>query len=354
MTSVNKKTSAKAKRPDPMRDLVANAVDFLTLATEEFKQRPKHSIIAFHSAVELILKARLMDEHWSLVVSKSPDLTSFESGDFVSITFEEGCQRLAKIVGSPLPDRVRVTFDVIRKHRNKMVHFFQDIDDPMVREQIAMEQLNAWHALVGLITSQWRDVFDRFQLDIGALDGRFAEHRLYLQTRFNSLADKIADLKSEGKVLAACDRCGFEAAETAIVLHELHSAKCHVCNFAPHWLALECTHCLAVFRAEGDETSTCEACDTVFDASDIAELVDGDPVTTDNYFDRVTPANCIRCDGHQTVVSFHDHYLCTGCLELTDHISACGWCGEGSNGDMEGSEWKGCNYCDGRKGWDRD
>jgi hypothetical protein len=59
------------KRPDPMGDLVANAIDFLTLATEEFEGRPKHSIIAFHSAVELVLKARLMHEHWSLVVGKT-------------------------------------------------------------------------------------------------------------------------------------------------------------------------------------------------------------------------------------------------------------------------------------------
>jgi len=115
MSSINKKTRAKAKRPDPMRDLVANAVDFLTLATEEFKERPKHSIIAFHSAVELFLKARLMEEHWSLVVSKTPDLASFERGDFVSVTFEEACQRLAKIVGSAIPERARLTLDVIPK-----------------------------------------------------------------------------------------------------------------------------------------------------------------------------------------------------------------------------------------------
>ena len=337
-----------------MQDLVANAVDFLTLATEEFKARPKHSIIAFHSAVELFLKARLMQEHWSLVVSKMPDLTSFQTGDFISVSFEDACHRLAKVVGSPLPESTRRTFDIVRKHRNKLVHFFQDIDEPTIREQIAVEQLNAWHGLVGLLKRQWCDVFDRFELDLEALDRQFAEHRLYLKTRFDSLAPELAALKKAGKVLQACGRCGFDAAETQTVVGELEQAKCHVCQFAPCWLMLKCTNCEAPFRVEGDETSTCSACGTEFDQGDIAEIVDDDPVTHDNYFDHSTPANCSFCDGYQTVVSFHDHYLCTACLHLTDDLSACGWCSEGNNGDMEDSTWRGCNFCDGRAGWDRD
>ncbi|HEV7659990.1 MAG TPA: hypothetical protein VGO55_09115 [Allosphingosinicella sp.] len=103
-----------------MRDLVSNAVDFLTLATEELKGRPKHSIIAFHSAVELFLKARLMQEHWSLVVTKSPDLTSFQTGDFISVSFEDACHRLAKVVGSPLPEPTRRAFDNVRKHSQQV------------------------------------------------------------------------------------------------------------------------------------------------------------------------------------------------------------------------------------------
>lgn len=337
-----------------MQDLVANAVDFLTLATEEFKGRPKHSVIAFHSAVELFLKARLMQEHWSLVVAKSPDLASFQTGDFVSVSFEDACHRLARVVGSQLPESTRRAFDTLRKHRNKMVHFFQDIGQPAIREQIAMEQLNAWHGLVGLLKGQWSDIFDRFDLDLGALDRRFAEHRLYLKTRFDSLAPELEALEAAGRTLQACGRCGFDAAETQEVVGELQQAKCHVCHYAPRWLALECTNCEAPFQVEGDETSTCEACGTVFDQSDVADIVDDDPATKDNYFDQITPGNCSFCDGYHTVVSFHDHYLCTSCLHLSDGLCACGWCNEGNNGDMEDSTWRGCNFCDGRSGWDTD
>jgi hypothetical protein len=85
-----------------------------------------------------------------------------------------------------------------------LVHFFQDIDQPAVREQIAVEQLNAWHGLVGLLKGQWSDAFDRFDLDLEGLDLQFAEHRLYLKTRFDSLAPELEALKATGKVLQVC------------------------------------------------------------------------------------------------------------------------------------------------------
>jgi hypothetical protein len=103
--------------------LTDNAIDFLNRAIDDFKAQPKYSIINFHTAVELFLKARLLREHWSLIVLKSPDRQKFEAGDFISVPFDEACVRLQNIVQSPVPERARKNFDAIRKHRNKMVHF---------------------------------------------------------------------------------------------------------------------------------------------------------------------------------------------------------------------------------------
>ena len=44
--------------------LAKNAFDFLKQAIEEFDKSPKYSVIHFCAAVEMILKARLMTEHW--------------------------------------------------------------------------------------------------------------------------------------------------------------------------------------------------------------------------------------------------------------------------------------------------
>ncbi len=50
--------------------LVENAFDFLFKAISEIEGQPKYSVIHFYAAVELFVKARLMKEHWSLVISQ--------------------------------------------------------------------------------------------------------------------------------------------------------------------------------------------------------------------------------------------------------------------------------------------
>jgi hypothetical protein len=43
-----------------------SAFDFLESSVDEIKTHPKYSVIHFATAVELLLKARLIHEHWSL------------------------------------------------------------------------------------------------------------------------------------------------------------------------------------------------------------------------------------------------------------------------------------------------
>jgi len=76
---------------DIFSSLTLNAFDFLGRGIEEFDKAPKYSVIHFCAAVEMLLKARLMKEHWSLIVSR-PDqakLHSFIAGDFTSVTMNE-------------------------------------------------------------------------------------------------------------------------------------------------------------------------------------------------------------------------------------------------------------------------
>jgi hypothetical protein len=48
--------------------VVENALDFLKQSILELKKSPKYSVIHFCAAIELFLKARLMLEHWTLIV----------------------------------------------------------------------------------------------------------------------------------------------------------------------------------------------------------------------------------------------------------------------------------------------
>lgn len=354
-TNSNRERRAKAlPPPDHLGEPVANAIDFLTMATDQFESQLKHSVIAFYTAVELMLKARLIAEHWSLVVTKDADLNQFRNGDFVSVPFEEACKRLQRVVGSPVPDRTRQSFDEVRKHRNKLVHFYQDMKADTVREKIAIEQLTAWHGLLNLVRVQWADVFSKHSQSFEDLDKRFARHRDYLKARFESLKDEIAKQKAAGAKIIACSSCSFEAAKVETLVGELFESSCLVCRIKGRWLELECTSCEKSITYEGDDGITCPHCDTRYSDEEVTSLIDDDPATPDNYFDMQTPANCSYCDGYHTVVSYCDKFLCSACLHLCDDLESCGWCNDGNNGDMEDSSWKGCNHCDGRAGWDRD
>ncbi len=66
------------------------AFEFLEKALDEFEASPKFSIINFASAIELFMNARLMREHWSLLVEKvhSAKIDEFFAGKLKTVTPE--------------------------------------------------------------------------------------------------------------------------------------------------------------------------------------------------------------------------------------------------------------------------
>ena len=89
-------SGANLKKPGPVKNdfslVVENAFDFFKKSLEEFDKEPKYSVIHFHAAVELIMKARLLWEHWTLIITRpeTANLKSFRSGDFQSVRRNRG------------------------------------------------------------------------------------------------------------------------------------------------------------------------------------------------------------------------------------------------------------------------
>lgn len=143
---------------DIFDSLTRNAFDFLKRGIAEFDKYPKYSVIHFCAAVEMLLKARLMKEHWSLIVSK-PDqanLARFMAGDFTSVTLEEARARICDIAGEDIGDDAYASFRALANHRNKMVHFFhQGLDsDDKAKAQIVAEHCRSWFHLHRLL-NRW-------------------------------------------------------------------------------------------------------------------------------------------------------------------------------------------------------
>jgi|GEM_PF-263265 len=343
--------------------LVRNALDFLSRSIFDLEDYPKYSIINFYTAVELFVKARLMAEHWSLVVAKrqEPDWAKFITGDFQSVSLEEAATRLEKAARSGLFEHEIKAFNHVRTHRNKVVHFFHEAhsvnENEELRRSIAKQQLTAWYLLHCVLTVRWKDVFAPWTQQIAELDSKVRKHHTYLQIVFDHSKLDLTDLKAKGLLIEVCPSCAFESQSHEPELNELYSAECRVCGLSQQCVSIACPNCdtRVVFRNEG--FASCESCGKSLEPDALAEAIidpaeahyaakDGD--------DSLQPGNCSDCDGFHTVVQLGETCFCTSCFGQFDKLEWCEWCNEANTGDMEHSYFSGCNFCEGQADWTRD
>ena len=197
--------------------LVENGLDFLARSIEELEGRPKYSVIHFHAAVELFLKARLMSDHWSLIVTKreDPDWEKFVAGDFHSVSLDEAALKLEKAVRSGLTDTELRAFREVTRHRNKMVHFFHEAhsaeQSEKLQQAIAKQQLNAWYLLHRLQSGRWKSEFEAWSEQFKEIDGKLRKHHDFLQVVFDHLGEEFQKRKRAGSAFVTCPSCGFES-----------------------------------------------------------------------------------------------------------------------------------------------
>jgi hypothetical protein len=165
------KISAKKDAASDFENLVRNGIDFLTKAISQLESEPKHSVVNFYTAVEIFLKAPLVHEHWALVVvDRNLNRQNYEAGDFLSVSFDDACTRLATALKQPLQSTAKEAFDKVRKHRNRMVHFYHSGINGKQREEIKLEQAQAWFELNRFITDTWREEFKPFQSEFRRME----------------------------------------------------------------------------------------------------------------------------------------------------------------------------------------
>jgi hypothetical protein len=109
-------------------------------------------VINFCSALEIFLKARLMIEHWTLVVpqldKEKVTLAKFQEGKLPSVSMSRAITRLRDVCGEAIGTEAEKSFDAVREHRNKLVHFFHPQyttrSDQATIQEVVAEQRKAW------------------------------------------------------------------------------------------------------------------------------------------------------------------------------------------------------------------
>lgn len=84
----------------------------------------KHVIINLSTCMELLIKFRLLEEHWAFIfddVNKAKEY-NFDTGDFVSVSFARGVERLQNLCEIETKKNF-VASQQLQRFRNRAVHF---------------------------------------------------------------------------------------------------------------------------------------------------------------------------------------------------------------------------------------
>lgn len=327
-----------------------NALEFAETAVRQLEKSPKYSVISFWTAVELFVKARLLKEHWSLVVSKTEKANweAFRRGDFVSVTFDECLNRIRNIANEPIATHEEHTFKELRDRRNKLVHFFhQDYagrPDATLLAQVVSEQCRAWFYLHRLITTRWGRHFGEYLPRIQRLNKLVCRNRHFLKSKFKALQAEIREAIKGGAEIEKCVACGFEAARITEIDAPLFERICLVCNRTGHILRIDCPTCGGIVTVEPDECGECAQCESGVDVDYLVSLLGP---KEDPKEGRLV-ALCSYCEHREpTAIPFGDGYLCLRCLDLHPSAGRCGWCGCLITGDRSDTSLCGCFHCGG-------
>jgi hypothetical protein len=254
------KTDKIDEPPADFKSLVRNGIDFLEMAMSQLNTDPKYSVINFYTAVELFLKAPLVDEHWSLVVAGDPNREKYDAGDFISVSFDEACNRLSVSLKKPLKDSAKKAFDRVRKHRNRMVHFYHSGVDGRQKDAIKLEQAQAWFELNRFVTNEWRKQFEPFIQEFKRMEQNLIANNHYAQAKYQSLKSKIDGLKAGGTVFKVCPSCGTGACKVNALIEQLEELSCMVCFFSDTQLKVTCPECDADQSMSPCEPFVCDEC----------------------------------------------------------------------------------------------
>jgi hypothetical protein len=346
-------------------DVVRNAFDFLGRSIDELEARPKFSVIHFYSAIELLVKARLLKEHWSLIVAKpeQADKAKFQRGDFQSVGLKEANDRLSKIADDGLLDEEMKCFDGLRQERNQMVHFAhasQGDGEEAAKEmdRIVSDHAKGWLYLRRLLVGRWAEYFAAHVDTIQAMDRRMREQTKSLERKFLLLTDDIEAAKAGGSHFMHCPSCGFESFEVGQPLW-VGEGQCKTCEFESPVIALDCVNANCakpVLLVGGYEW--CPECAHKYTPEQVETILDknGQLRPTDyKDSDDLAHVGCGSCGGYETVVPLaSDEWFCIDCFDIEEHIGQCEWCTGYSTQMPEHSYMTGCSQCEGQSGYMRD
>jgi hypothetical protein len=354
-----KSISQKKQAPDDWFKLVIkNALHFLNSSIENLDKAPRSAIIDLHTAVELFFKARLMKEHWSLILSKPElaNINNFEIGSFHSVYLDQAVKRLQDICSEKFKTEALENFKALSEHRNQIVHFahtqFEDN-----RSTITVEHWASWFYLYDLLTVQWNVIFSEVQTEVENLNKRILKNKSFLKIKFDRIEPTIKSKTKEGNAFVICNSCDFSSG--LVIKHNKwgHDYECLVCNVKDVSLTeirteIPCESCKVNFPYfVGKNALSCPHCQyentleyALLRYSEIYKSEDPDCRFEDNLSAVAYCHNCLI--DTPTVIKLEDLWVCVNCRDRGWTALDCQNCESFVTGDVEKIKSFACHRCE--------
>ncbi len=214
-TATAQSTNAKRRSPRPGLDFtpVRNGMDYLSKAVDDLTEGStppsdrdlKYAVLHLQAATEVLLKARLVGEHWSLVLKDpgSANLDKFKKGDFESCGIDATMNRLRDIAQVEISLADSVAVSNLAGDRNALTHYGHTVDSYLVEARAA----RVLSFLIVFIEDHLRPMLDakyqealRAEGGEGFIDAPISVNRILESPAIESAAreaDEVADTMDE-------------------------------------------------------------------------------------------------------------------------------------------------------------
>lgn len=376
----------KARRPldhEVFESLLENAVYFMKRASSELDSgNVRFATIAFATGAELLIKARLTKEHWTLILKKpeAANLDSLQSGDIQTVGLADGFERLSRVIGKPVPKDILQEFRALANHRNRIIHFTHKdagdlprghgsenlfgtvlIDDDLSGKRAfpepAITVCRAWYHIRRLLLGEWARHFEDATTQVYSIQYSMRSIRSYLATIHHMLKPEIDSDKSNGVAYKSCANCDFDAAKESEDTKGtiIQSYECRLCGYFESWVEVPCpeSECSGTLSLHEDVIEECDSCGKSISIQDATGILS--PATAPGDPDECATLHCSSCNsfnyGPESVIRIADtdFMFCLSCCEVygSDEWFQCDYCGQAVAGTERDSWISGCGVCDG-------
>ncbi|GGY71366.1 hypothetical protein GCM10010363_60830 [Streptomyces omiyaensis] len=308
---------------------VKNGLDYLASVVKHLDETEsevspsdvKYAVLHLQAAVEVLFKARLLAEHWTLVFTHPGDATrkALDDATLKSVTPEQAVTRLQNIAGVEISDKEAMALKRLATDRNKLQHF-GFTDNARAVEARAGEVLDFLIRFIDTELQPYLEPADRLETELGLKNLRegLGNINAYVQQRMNRIGSELRKQGVESTTIE-CPACE----NVTLVLDEDPPVP----------------------PAGGGAYATCRFCSSFFELGDLA--MRWLPPLWDAQGGFVYTHICPWCDAEAlgTDVRVRSEsepvYFCFACSRIIKEIAPCDGCGK----SMDVSVWGAVPLC---------